>query len=112
MADSSTSAPEVIPLPILSLSTPIVVPAMPSITYKAWWVNSIRIRADDPANVVGSFQLVPYAVDQDGIIQFSLTGSIAITVEDILNDPDPDIQKAVSALLTAIQTLGQKQGLL
>jgi len=96
----------------IQASKPTITPPQPSFIYDLWWVKRIMVDAGNPANVVGHFILQKYATSADGSPQFSPEDIVILTVSDILHNPDPAVQQVVADLLSVVQTLGQKQGIL
>ena len=103
--------PEKTPTIVISASKPTVIPAQPPITFDRWWVRSLIVDAGDPTNVSATFRLQKYSVADDGSLIFSTVDPVInIPMTDVLNSPDPNVQQAVTSILTAVLVMGQQSG--
>lgn len=92
---------------------PTIIAPVAGGTFNCWWIDIIHIDARDPANVGATVNLRKCFYDDAGSPVFSESAPTqTISYGDLLNDPDPDVQQATAALITAIVKKGMTAGVL
>lgn len=96
----------------ITASQPTVISAQPEQTYDLWWIRRLYIDGGNPANVLCTVELAKYRMDDKLGVMWSPEPTVGITINDAVNNPDPNIQAVVTTLLTAIQSYGQNNKLI
>lgn len=88
---------------MIAATQPTVVSSTASATYGNWWVVSINIDAGNAANVQALVSMRKCFPNPDGSPNYSPVDPVVqFVVPQLLQDPDPTVQTAVSTLLSAV----------
>lgn len=89
--------------PLIPASNPTSTAPLPSVVYDHWWIQSVRVDASDPTNVYADVKLVQVYFDPNGN---AITGpdahQVFFSISQIMQDPDPTVQNAITGLIQAV----------
>lgn len=97
---------------LLPASNPTVTQPIASQTYSGWFLYDLHTVGGDPNNVQGVATLRKARQNADGTIDYSPLGEmVVISLGNLLASTDPNVQAAVQAVMQAIASQAQIQGI-
>jgi hypothetical protein len=98
-------------MPLLPASTPTVTSSTASQTYDGWFLYDLHTTGNDPNNVNASVTVRKARQTPEGTIEYSPLGEMqSITLTNLLGNPDPLVRAAVQAVMQAVYSQAQQQG--
>lgn len=97
---------------LIPASNPTVTQPIASQTYEGWFLYDLHTTGNDPNNVNASVTLRKAHQDSStGLITYSPGGEMAtINLLNLLANPDPNVQAAIQAVMQAVVSQAQTQG--
>ena len=100
-------------MPLIAASSPTVTAPIPSQTYEGWFLYDLHTTGGDPNDVNAVVTLRKAHQDPTtGAITYSPNGEmITVQLVNLLSNPDPNVQAAIQAVMQAVASQAQIQGI-
>lgn len=97
---------------LIAATTPTVTQPVASQTYDGWFLYDLHTTGGDPNNVNAIATVRKARTLADGTIEYSPLGEmITVQLTNLLQNPDPNVQAAVQAVMAAVVSQAKIQGI-